>query len=177
MIELILGGARSGKSQLAESIALAKSKQLYYLATAEGKDDEMIERIQQHQARRGDRWKLIEEPINLADVLMNAQDKEHCFLIDCLTLWVSNLLMLKDEVAFNNQKQQLLDCLDNFEGDIIFVSNEVGLGIIPMGAINRRFVDEAGWLNQAIAKKSDRVVFTVSGIPQVLKGEPLCLSG
>lgn len=177
MIELILGGARSGKSQLAESIALAKTKKLFYLATAEGKDDEMLDRIQQHQSRRSDRWELIEEPVNLAEALIKAQDKDHCFLVDCLTLWMSNLLMLEDEEAFKHQKQLLLDCLDNFKGDIIFVSNEVGLGIIPMGQINRRFVDETGWLNQAIAKKSDRVIFTVSGIPQVLKGEPLCLSG
>jgi len=174
---LILGGARSGKSRLAEELALAKDKELIYVATAEIGDGEMADRIKRHQARRGDRWQLIEEPIDIANVLIEKQKVGRCFLVDCLTLWMTNLLMLEDDVKLQEHRNLLLNCLDNLEGDVIFVSNEVGQGIVPLGEISRRFVDESGWLHQAMAKKCDRVIFTVAGIPQVLKGEPLCCPG
>ncbi|MBX9914635.1 MAG: bifunctional adenosylcobinamide kinase/adenosylcobinamide-phosphate guanylyltransferase, partial [Pseudomonadaceae bacterium] len=98
---------------------------------------------------------------------------ERCLLVDCLTLWLTNLLMLEDDARLIAERDVLLDCLNDLPGRIILVSNETGLGVVPMGELTRRYVDEAGWLHQAIAERSQRVIFTVAGLPMLLKGAPL----
>lgn len=173
MIELILGGARSGKSALAEQLAVSSDLTLFYVATATAEDAEMQQRILHHRGQRGDDWQLIEEPVELARVLRENQSERHCILVDCLTLWITNLLMLDDDARLHREKQLLLDILTEFSGHLVMVSNEVGLGIVPLGHLNRRFVDEVGFLHQAIAQQADRVIFTVAGIPQVIKGPAL----
>jgi adenosylcobinamide kinase/adenosylcobinamide-phosphate guanylyltransferase len=171
--ELILGGARSGKSALAERLAQESGLAVTYIATATAVDGEMRHRIEQHQQRRPRDWQLIEEPLRLAGILEKSAHQGRCLLVDCLTLWLSNLMHMDDGVHFESECEQLLDLLPSLPGRVIFVSNEVGLGIVPMGELSRRFQDEAGRLNQAMAAACDRVVFTVAGLPQVLKGEAL----
>lgn len=177
MLELILGGARSGKSRLAEERALASGKQLVYLASAETRDREMSERVKLHQQRRSDDWALIEEPLRLAETLKQYSRADNCILVDCLTLWLTNCLLQSDLQSKNIQQDQvwqserakLMDTLNDLPGDVIFVSNEVGQGVVPMGELSRKFVDEAGWLHQDLAKVCDSVIFVVAGLPQFLK--------
>ncbi|PSW20137.1 bifunctional adenosylcobinamide kinase/adenosylcobinamide-phosphate guanylyltransferase [Photobacterium sanctipauli] len=170
MTELILGGARSGKSRLAELTASESGKQVIYIATATAGDDEMAERIARHRQDRPSEWLVVEEPIALATVISRYNQPNHCLLIDCLTLWLTNCLFDRDaDIDWSNQKQALLNSLDDFVGHIILVSNEVGQGIVPMGEMSRRFVDESGWLHQAIAQQVDKVTFVTAGLPQVLK--------
>ena len=171
MIELIIGGARSGKSRLAETHALASNKRLIYIATAQPKDGEMSARIQEHKARRDEQWLLVEEPINLADTLKMHAKQDTCILVDCLTLWLSNTLHCEFDSLWPQEKASLLKCLPELPGDIILVSNEVGLGIIPMGEITRQFVDESGWLHQALAEISNKVILTIAGLPHTLKDD------
>lgn len=171
MIQLILGGARSGKSRLAEGLAEQSGLPVSYIATATAGDDEMRARIENHQQRRPSHWATLEAPYDLAGALQAQGGAGRCVLVDCLTLWVSNHLCA--ESYFEKEKQRLLDVLTGLPGEVILVSNEVGLGIVPMGELSRRFVDESGWLHQALAALSDRVVFTVAGLPYVFKGEPL----
>lgn len=168
---LILGGARSGKSRLAEQTAQQLFEQspvdnkLIYLATATADDKEMQTRIQHHQARRDENWQLIEEPINLATVLQDVPN-ESTILIDCLTLWLSNCLH-KD--CWLEQRQQFLEALKKSQANVVMVSNEVGSGIVPMGELSRLFVDESGWLHQEIAKISTHVTLVVAGLATHLK--------
>jgi adenosylcobinamide kinase/adenosylcobinamide-phosphate guanylyltransferase len=171
---LILGGVRSGKSQLAEDLANQQPADVIYIATATAGDAEMSARIQQHQRRRPAAWALHEEPVALGAVLSakntcTANAQPPCLLIDCMSLWLSNLLHAGDAV-FEQEKQNFLAALDNYTGDVVIVSNEVGFGIIGMDPLTRRFADELGWLNQALAKKCERVVLVVAGLGQVLKG-------
>ena len=173
MRELILGGARSGKSRLAEKLAADSGLAVTYIATSQALDGEMSSRIRQHRERRPADWALIEEPIELARVLRESASAERCLLVDCLTLWLTNLLMLEDDARLNAEREALLDCLPELPGRIILVSNETGLGVVPMGELTRRYVDAAGWLHQAIAERCQRVVFTVAGLPMQLKGAPL----
>lgn len=173
MHELILGGARSGKSRLAERLAQDCGLAVTYIATSEPLDDEMSQRVAQHRLRRPAHWQLIEEPLQLAKVLQEKAAPDRCLLVDCLTLWLSNLLMVEDEVLLQQQIDALLTCIDTLPGRIILVSNETGLGVIPMGELTRRYVDQAGWLHQALAERCQRVVFTVAGLPMVLKGAAL----
>jgi adenosylcobinamide kinase/adenosylcobinamide-phosphate guanylyltransferase len=175
MKQLILGGARSGKSSLAEQLALASGKRVIYFATAntDENDTEMCERIAQHQQQRPNDWPTIETPLELAAQLQQQASKDCCLLVDCLTLWLSNCLFHKETFFWQQQKQALLDTLPTLSGDIIFVSNEVGSGVVPLGEINRRFVDESGFLHQALAAQCDRVILTAAGLPLVLKGEAL----
>ena len=135
MKHLILGGARSGKSRLAEQLATASGKQVIYIATAHAGDEEMAERIQRHQQRRPNDWQLVEQQLYLADSLQKHDSKAHCLLVDCLTLWLSNLLGLDDEQLFNKQRKKLLELMPELKSDIILVSNEVGQGIVPMGTM------------------------------------------
>jgi len=173
--QLILGGARSGKSALAEQLATEVSGNVIYIATAiqQADDPEMLERIQQHRDRRPSTWKLIEEPLNLSVVIQQNQGEGQCLIVDCLTLWLSNLLLLDEGKQFHTQTAALFSVLPEYQGDLILVGNEVGMGIVPMGELSRRFQDESGRLHQQIAALCDRVVFTVAGLPLVMKGEGL----
>jgi adenosylcobinamide kinase/adenosylcobinamide-phosphate guanylyltransferase len=173
MHELILGGARSGKSRLAEKLASESALAVTYIATSQALDGEMSARIAHHRERRPTAWGLIEEPLELARVLRDNAAPERCLLVDCLTLWLTNLLMLEDDARGVAERAPLLEALPHLPGHIILVSNETGLGVVPLGELSRRYVDEAGWLHQALAERCQRVVFTVAGLPMVLKGEPL----
>ena len=173
MIELILGGARSGKSRLAEQIARDSGLPVTYIATSQPLDGEMSERIAHHRARRPRDWDLVEEPIFLASRLREIASPERCILVDCLTLWLTNLLMLDDPTRLDEERTALLECLADLPGRLLLVSNETGLGVVPMGELTRRYVDEAGWLHQALAERAHRVVFTVAGLPMILKGDAL----
>ncbi|WP_151634358.1 bifunctional adenosylcobinamide kinase/adenosylcobinamide-phosphate guanylyltransferase [Noviherbaspirillum aerium] len=182
-ISLILGGARSGKSAHAERLAAASAKQVAYIATAQAHDIEMAERIGVHRQRRDASWTTVEEALALGDAIRRWSSPERIVLVDCLTVWLSNLLFSEQrdypEVgriippdSFHRERQSLLDALRDAAGEVILVSNEVGLGIVPQGAISRWFVDEAGRLNQAVAAISDRAVFIAAGLPMLLKGKP-----
>jgi adenosylcobinamide kinase/adenosylcobinamide-phosphate guanylyltransferase len=173
MIELILGGARSGKSRLAERRALASGLAVSCLVTGEARDAEMAQRIAHHQARRPAGWSVIEEPLQLAAALRRAAAAERCLLVDCLTLWLSNLLFADaDGSRLAAETAALFDVLPTLPGRILLVSNEVGLGIVPLGEETRRFVDEAGRLHQQLAALADRVTFVAAGLPLALKGPP-----
>lgn len=173
MRELILGGARSGKSRLAERLAAESGLAVTYIATSQPLDGEMNTRIAQHRERRPLAWGLVEEPLALARVLREQAAADKCLLVDCLTLWLTNLLMLDNPARLSAERDALLDCLSGLPGRILLVSNETGLGVVPLGELTRRYVDEAGWLHQALAERCERVVFTVAGLPMVLKGEAL----
>lgn len=173
MRELILGGTRSGKSRLAERLAAESGLAVSYIATSQPLDGEMNERIQHHRERRPAHWGLVEEPLALARVLREQAAADKCLLVDCLTLWLTNLLMLDDSARLSAERDALLDCVSGLPGRILLVSNETGLGVVPLGELTRRYVDEAGWLHQALAERCERVVFTVAGLPMVLKGEVL----
>lgn len=173
MIEFVLGGARSGKSLYAEEQAAKAGKQVVYIATAEAGDAEMKSRISQHQHRRPEQWETIEEPIQLASVIKFHDNNDSCLLVDCLTLWLSNIMFdrqgREQQVVFSHETSALLEVLSTFSGHVVLVSNELGLGVIAMDKMTRKFVDEAGLLHQKIAALSDRVVLVTAGIPQVIK--------
>jgi adenosylcobinamide kinase/adenosylcobinamide-phosphate guanylyltransferase len=169
-----LGGARSGKSRLAEAkaVALAETRGLekVYLATAQPLDDEMAQRIAHHQASRQQAgWTTIEEPLSLASRLAQRQQTQPVMLIDCLTLWLTNLLMLEDEARFLTEREAFLAQLSQRQSPVVLESNEVGQGIVPLGELSRRFVDEAGRLHQAVAALADEVYFVTAGLPLKLK--------
>jgi len=168
MLTLILGGARSGKSRHAQQLAEASDLPVTLIATAQARDAEMAARIARHRAERPAGWLTVEQPLHLAAALQQAAGAERCVLIDCLTLWLLNLLEA-GEATFAAERAALLECLPRLAGEIVIVSNEVGLGIVPIGELSRRFVDEAGWLNQDIARLSDRVTFIAAGLPLALK--------
>lgn len=170
MRSLILGGARSGKSALAERIAQQSGGEVVYIATARAGDGEMADRIAHHRARRPASWHTIEAPLALAAALREYAHPQRCMLVDCLTLWMSNLLGEADEARFTRERDALVDILPGLPGEIVLVSNEVGLGIVPLGEITRRFVDETGRLHQALAQRCERVAFVAAGLPFALKG-------
>jgi adenosylcobinamide kinase/adenosylcobinamide-phosphate guanylyltransferase len=170
---LILGGARSGKSALAAQLAAASGLDVVYIATAEAGDGEMAERIAHHRDTRPAHWRLVEEPIELAATLAREAAPERCLLVDCLTLWLSNLLAADDESLLAQEQTALVTDLDALPGAIILVSNEVGLGIVPANPLARRFRDLAGRLHQDLATRCDQVVFSAAGLPWVLKGPRL----
>ncbi|WP_394540094.1 bifunctional adenosylcobinamide kinase/adenosylcobinamide-phosphate guanylyltransferase [Lysobacter enzymogenes] len=172
MRTLILGGARSGKSALAERLAGAHAD-VVYLATAQPLDGEMDARIAHHRARRPAQWGCVEEPVELAAALRAHAAPGRCVLVDCLTLWLSNVLGHEDEALFERERSALLSALPGLSGSVLLVSNEVGLGVVPMGALSRRFVDEAGRLHQALGEVCERVAFVAAGLPLVLKGPAL----
>ncbi len=173
MLQLILGGARSGKSRLAEKLAVDSALPVIYIATSQPLDGEMNARVALHRERRPDDWGLIEEPVELARVLRENAAVGRCLLVDCLTLWLTNLLMLEDAERLVFERDELLQTLASLPGEIIFVSNETGMGVVPLGELTRRYVDEAGWLHQALAEQCQRVVLTVAGLPLTLKGTAL----
>ena len=168
-ITLIIGGARSGKSKLAEDLAVKNGNRVSYVATATSVDKEMESRILHHQARRPTHWALYECPLNLAELLKHEAQKEQTILVDCLTLWLNNQLYENPTQDFSLLFSSLSENILEAKANIIFVANEVGLGIIPMGEITRQFVDEAGRLNQLIAQIADNVIFMVAGLPLALK--------
>ena len=173
MLQLILGGARSGKSRLAEKLAAESGYAVTYIATSQPLDGEMNERVRHHRERRPGHWALVEEPLELARVLRDNAGAETFLLVDCLTLWLTNLLMLEDPQRLDAERDALLACLAELPGEIVFVSNETGMGVVPLGELTRRYVDEAGWLHQALAERCQRVVLTVAGLPLTLKGTAL----
>lgn len=170
MRTLILGGARSGKSALAEKLASDSGRDVVYIATAQPGDAEMAARIAHHRARRPEQWHCVEESLHLANALRERARDDRCILVDCLTLWLSNLLGDADTSCFERERDRLLQVLPSLPGELLIVSNEVGLGIVPMGELTRRFVDEAGRLHQSLAAISERVVFVAAGLPLALKG-------
>lgn len=170
MRELILGGVRSGKSRLAEQRAQESDLPVIYVATATVEDDEMRARIAHHQAQRPGHWHLVEEPLALASTLQRHAAAGHCVLVDCLTLWLTNLLCAQDEARLRQEISALLEVLPALPGHIILVSNETGMGIVPLGKLTRRYCDEAGRLHQAVAHCCERVILTVAGLPLNLKG-------
>lgn len=176
MIQFVLGGARSGKSHYAEQQASRTGKEVFYIATATAADNEMSERIQQHQQQRPSHWTTVEESHHLAAVLQQYAKPNRTLLVDCLTLWLSNILFTPagetDEAGFKAETAALLQLLPSLAGDIILVSNEVGQGTTPMNAMARRFIDEAGKLHQHIAHCSEQVSFVTAGLPQQLKPSP-----
>jgi len=171
MLQLILGGARSGKSRLAEQTAINTQLAVTYVAMAQALDPEMQSRIEHHQNQRPAHWSLVEEPLYLANALQKIDRPNQIILVDCLTLWLTNLLLLDDQSVQQLECEQLLKVLPTLESEIILVSNETGLGVVPLGEISRRFVDEAGRLHQALGQIADKVVFCVAGFPMILKGE------
>ncbi|HCW6613767.1 bifunctional adenosylcobinamide kinase/adenosylcobinamide-phosphate guanylyltransferase [Acinetobacter baumannii] len=171
MLQLILGGARSGKSRLAEQTAISMQLAVTYVATAQALDPEMQSRIAHHQNQRPAHWSLVEEPLFLAKTLQKIDRPNQIILVDCLTLWLTNLLLLEDQNIQQFECEQLLKILPTLESEVILVSNETGLGVEPLGEISRRFVDEAGRLHQALGQIANKVVFCVAGFPMILKGE------
>ena len=181
MRELIIGGARSGKSALAERRASESGLQVLYLATAQARDGEMSQRIAHHRQRRCADWGLIEEPIDLAGALRRHAAPDVCLLVDCLTLWLSNLLFAGDAARqveagesvscplFSGATAALVETLPQLPGQIILVSNEVGWGVVPMAALSRLFADEQGRLNQRVAAVCERVTLVVAGLPLILR--------
>lgn len=170
---LILGGARSGKSAYAEKLAVETDLHVTYIATAQVYDDEFAQRISHHKQRRPAHWNLVEEPFFLAETLKQHASPNHCLLVDCLTLWIAQWICPDckppQDKSWESERQALLDTLPGLPGEIILVSNEVGMGIVPLGEINRRFQDEQGRFNQAVAKVCDKAVFMAAGLPMGLK--------
>lgn len=182
MRELIIGGARSGKSTHAERLADESGLRVVYVATAQVLDGEMERRVAVHRARRPADWGLVESPLNLAETLRHHARSDTCLLVDCLTLWLSNLLFAGDAARqaeagqaidcrlFSGETRALIETLPELPGQVIMVSNEVGCGVVPMHAVSRLFADEQGRLNQRIAAVCDRVTLVAAGLPLRLKG-------
>jgi adenosylcobinamide kinase/adenosylcobinamide-phosphate guanylyltransferase len=169
MTTLILGGARSGKSRFAQQLASASQLPVLYIATATALDEEMATRIEHHQHNRPNDWRLRECPLDLTAALREEVERPQTILVDCLTLWLNNQLFEYPEQDFSTLFDELVNSLTISKANVIFVANEVGLGIIPLGEISRKFVDEAGRLNQQLAQIADKVFFIAAGLPLVLK--------
>ena len=178
---LVLGGARSGKSAYAERLAGASGKEVIYVATAQAGDGEMAARIARHRKQRNQTWMVVEEPLALGSTIEKWSGPERLILVDCLTVWLSNLLFSQTQVypevgeiippaCFQEERTHFLQALEQARGDVVLVSNEVGMGVIPQGAISRWFVDEAGRLNQSMAAGCERAVWVAAGLPLMLKG-------
>ena len=170
MRQLILGGARSGKSKLAQQRAIETALPVIYIATADAGDVEMEARIALHKADRPAEWELREEAIELPKLLSELSGKGSTVLVDCLTLWLTNLL-LKDLTLMQSEMKNLVDVVNDFDGQLILVSNEVGWGIVPMGELSRQFQDNTGRLHQDLAAIVERVSLSVAGIAIEIKGE------
>ncbi len=166
-LTLVLGGARSGKSRHAERLVLASGLAPVYVATALALDAEMAARIAEHRARRGDAWRTVEEPLELVAALKRECAPGRAVLVDCLTLWLTNLMVRERPVPVAIER--LIASLAALRGPAVLVSNEVGQGIVPANAMARAFVDHAGFLHQRIAEQADAVVFMTAGLPRRLK--------
>ncbi|MFP4648140.1 MAG: bifunctional adenosylcobinamide kinase/adenosylcobinamide-phosphate guanylyltransferase [Halorhodospira sp.] len=176
MRELILGGVRSGKSRHAERRAHNLGGEVIYIATARAHDEGMSARIAEHQARRPAAWHTIEAPIHLAEAVTGHDAEGRVLLIDCLTLWLTNLLLAEQAsepaVALQQERARLLSAVEQARGSLLLVGNETGLGVMPMNTLARRFCDEAGMLHQQLAERCERVTWTVAGLAQPLKPAP-----
>jgi adenosylcobinamide kinase/adenosylcobinamide-phosphate guanylyltransferase len=166
---LITGAARSGKSSYAEARAAVLGPRRVYIATAEAKDEEMSRRIAEHKNRRGNSWATVEEPLDLSSALLAQQGRADCALVDCLTMWLSNLLLYRGAELAREQVEQVVKTLRRLDFPVVMVTNEVGWGIVPENALARQYRDLAGWANQRVAGAADEVVLTVAGIPMILK--------
>lgn len=172
MLTFVLGGARSGKSRYCEKLGYdwlvtnPTGKRLY-IATCEARDDEMRDRVARHKIQRGDLWQTFEEPMELAGLLTQEMAKERFVLIDCLTLWLTNVLLADQDCEASID--ELCAVLSETAGDVVIVSNEVGLGIVPENKLARHFRDIAGIANQKVAEISDKVIFIAAGLPVILK--------
>ncbi|HEU4341524.1 MAG TPA: bifunctional adenosylcobinamide kinase/adenosylcobinamide-phosphate guanylyltransferase [Candidatus Binatia bacterium] len=173
-IILVTGGARSGKSKYAELRAKELGDRRLYVATAEVKDEEMAQRIAQHRKRRGNQWTTIEEPMELAEALRARPGQADCVLVDCLTVWLSNLLLRRNEKYAEEKIKELVESLPYLDFHLLLVTNEVGWGIVPDNPLARQFRDLAGWANQRMAAAANEVVLTVSGMPMIIKKAPPC---
>ena len=176
MKSLILGGVKSGKSRYAENCVkdfLIKHKLeddvVCLIATAEALDDSMLKRIEKHKQQRPDSWLIIEEPLNLANALLEAEKTSKIILIDCLTLWLTNLLMLEDENKLNNEIEVFLKAVSKCTVELVMVSNETNMGIMPLGKLTRDYCDKAGVLHQSLAEACEKVTLVVAGLPLSLK--------
>lgn len=172
-IHLVLGGARSGKSAYVEQLAMQSGLAVTYIATAQVYDQEFAKRVEHHQERRPKDWTLIESPFQLAKTLSTHANAEACLIVDCLTLWLAQCICpdceVPESISWDQERLALLETLPTLQGTIILVSNEVGMGIVPLGEINRQFQDEQGRLNQAVAQLANQVTFVAAGLPLTLK--------
>ena len=163
---LVTGGARSGKSVFAEKRTKQLGSSLIYIATSEVIDSEMKKRVEEHQARRGSEWQTLHAPINLTEALIETDGKGPC-LVDCVTFWLNNLIFHDEDI--DSAKKELVKVLNERSDPVVLVTNEIGSGIIPENALARRFLDEAGRLNQTISQIADEVYVSISGIPLQIK--------
>ncbi len=169
-IVLVLGGARSGKSSYAQRLAESRWKHPLYLAPAETLDSEMANRVKLHRQQRGPHWGCVEEPLDVARIIRTSIPKRDGVLLDCATLWLTNVLLKEGPAAVKTRQKELLDSLSASPAGVIIVSNEVGMGIVPESALGREFRDLQGWLNQDLARTADIVILVVAGIPLAIKG-------
>lgn len=168
----VTGGCRSGKSQFALDYANRHFQRKLYLATCEPLDEEMVRRIEHHKLRRGSDWQTVEEPLKIAEAIQQHGNDAEVILLDCVTLWLSNLLMRKQEDReIMNEVDKFIDTIKPAQSSCVIVSNEVGMGLVPIEPLGRRFRDLSGMANQRIAEVAQTVVFMVSGIPIFLKGK------
>lgn len=174
MLHLVLGGARSGKSRHAEAVVLGLGLRPVYVATATVGDAEMAARIASHRARRGAGWLVVEEPLELAAALPRVALAGRAVLVDCLTLWLTNLMLAGRDLEAEGDA--LCAALKACAAPVVLVSNEVGSGVVPINAMARAFVDAAGFLHQKLARQADRVELVVAGLPLILKGQAPCIS-
>jgi adenosylcobinamide kinase/adenosylcobinamide-phosphate guanylyltransferase len=165
---LVLGGASSGKSTYAEDLALQLPGAPVYIATAQGFDEEMIDKIAAHRRRRGDAWTTVEEPYDLPAAIVERGAADTVLLVDCLTLWLTNIMTVERDIA--DETDALIDAIARVQGRIVLVSNELGLGLVPGDELSRHFRNLHGTLNQSVAASVDRAVFVAAGLPLVLKG-------
>lgn len=170
-LTLVLGGARSGKSAYAEKLAAQTGNKVIYIATAQVHDASIEKRVALHRESRPSEWQTVESPLQLADTLQSLAAEGVTILVDCLTMWVTNLLCAEDKALLSQDIESVLSVLPELAGEIILVSNEVGLGVIPMGELTRDYVDTAGKLHQNIAAQADNVVMVVAGLPMAFKGQ------
>lgn len=173
-IHLILGGARSGKSAYAEKLAITSNLPVTYIATAQVYDDEFAQRVAHHKNRRPKHWKVNEAPFKLAMTLSEHAKEGHCIIVDCLTLWLAQCICPDcappEGCNWEEERAAFIEVLPKLQGTILLVSNEVGMGIVPLGKINRQFQDAQGRLNQEVAKTANKVSFIAAGLPLNLKG-------